>query len=270
MARAASPLEVSPQRIARGLVWDIETSPIISYNWGIWEQNAIEVIEDYQILSIAWQWVGEKKVYCIGQDDFKDYKPGVNNDESVVRELWKLLDECDYAVAHNGDSFDVKKANTRFMAYDLPPPSPYKQIDTKKIAKRVSGFTSNRLKDLARELHVAQKGDPGGFATWKGCLAGDKKAWKRMKKYNKQDIPPLMDLYLKFRPWDNSGFPLNVHEGRPHACPRCGQDTMIKGMKYRATNTNLYQYYRCKDCGGMAKSRVPEPRQALERMAYVR
>jgi hypothetical protein len=254
---------------SRGLVFDIETSPLITYAWGIWEANAIELIEDKQILSVAWQWVGEKKVHVVGQDDFKNYVPGVNNDIEVVKTIWKLLEEADYGVAHNGDSFDFKIVNARIMAHDLPPYSPVKQIDTKKIAKRVAGFTSNRLKDLARDLKVAQKGDPGGFATWKGCLAGDPKSWKRMKKYNKLDIPPLMDLYLKFRPWDKSGFQLNVAEGRPAACPKCGGPKMHAGMKYRATNTNLYQYFRCMDCGGMAKTRIPEQKLKEERMQYV-
>lgn len=254
---------------ARGLVWDIETSPIISYNWGIWEQNAIEIIEDYQILSVAWQWVGEKKVHVVGQDDFPNYQPGVNNDTEIMQLIWSLLDECDYEVAHNGDQFDVKKVNTRFMVRGMSPPSPYKRIDTKKIAKRVAGFTSNRLKDLARDLEVNQKGDPGGFSTWKGCLAGDKKAWKKMKQYNKQDIPPLMDLYLKFRAWDTTGAALNILESRPEACPKCGHGPMVAGMKYKATSTNLYQYFRCNSCGGVAKARVAEPKTKDERPTYV-
>lgn len=253
----------------RGLVWDIETSPLITYTWGIWEANAIELIEDKQILSVAWQWVGEKKVHVIGQDDFPDYKPGVNNDKEIVKLIRNLLDECDYEVSHNGDQFDVKIANSRMLIHGLTPPSPYKQIDTKKIAKRVGGFTSNRLKDLARDLNVAQKGDPGGFATWKGCLAGDKKAWKKMKKYNKQDIPPLMDIHMRLRAWDKSGFQMNVAMSRPESCPKCGDPRMIAGMKYKATNTNLYQYFRCKECGGMAKARIAEYKQSEDRMKYV-
>lgn len=255
--------------MSRGLVFDIETSPLIAYTWGMYEDSVIEVIEDYQILTVAWQWVGEKKVHCVGQDDFLLYEPGVNNDLEVVKTIWKLLNEADYVVAHNGDQFDIKKVNARIMIHDLPPYAPVKQIDTKKLAKRVGGFTSNRLKHLAQDLNVNQKGDPGGFGTWKGCLAGDPKAWKKMKKYNKQDIPPLMDLYLKFRPWDKSGYQHNVAEGRPNACPKCGAAKMYAGMKYRATNTNLYQYFRCMECGGMAKSRIPEPKRKEEMMQFV-
>ncbi|MDL2342295.1 MAG: ribonuclease H-like domain-containing protein [Patescibacteria group bacterium] len=255
--------------ISRGLVWDIETSPILGYTWGIWEQNVIEVVEDYKVLSVAWQWVGEKKVHCLGQDDMPGFIPGVNDDKELMERIWVLLDEADYAVAHNGDQFDVKKVNARFLVHGMMPPSPYKQIDTKKIAKRVAGFTSNRLKDLARDLNVNQKGDPGGFATWKGCMAGEPQAWKRMKKYNRQDIPPLMDLYLQFRAWDKQGIAMNTIEGKPDKCPKCGVGVMWPKMKYRATNSNLYQYYRCADCGGTAKSRVAEPKPKNERNMYV-
>lgn len=252
--------------ITRGLVFDIETSPLIAFTWGMYEDSVIEVIEDYQILSVAWQWVGEKKVYVVGQDDFSNYKPGVNNDIEVVRKIHELLDEADYIVAHNGDRFDIKKVNTRLMIHGFSPPSPYKQIDTRKIAKRVAGFTSNRLKDLAKDLDVNRKGDPGGFGTWKGCLAGDKKSWKKMKHYNKQDIPPLMDLYLKFRPWDKQGAPINVLENRPDACPHCGESERIKISKYRITKTGKRVQFQCQDCGGYFTDRAM---LKGERMHYV-
>lgn len=253
---------------ARILIYDIETSPIISYNWGIWEQNAIEVIEDWQILSVAWTWLGEKKIHCVAQCDFKGYKPGVNNDKNVVKQMWELFDEADLVVAHNGDSFDQKKSQARMMVHGLQPPSPYRQTDTKKLAKQNGAFTSNKLADLAKSLNVSRKGDSGGFQTWKDCLEGKVAGWRKLKNYNKQDIPPLRDLYLKLRPWDKRAFPINVLESRPDACPKCGGTRVNKVMKYRATNTNLYQYYRCVDCGGMAKSRVPEYKQATEKMQF--
>lgn len=253
---------------AKTLIYDIETSPIVSYNWGIWEQNAIEVIDEWQILSVAWKWLGEKKVHVVGQDDLKGYKPGVNNDKEVVKLIHQLFDEADIVIAHNGNSFDQKKSHARMLVHGLIPPSPYKQIDTKKEAKKIGAFTSNRLGDLAKQLDVSLKGSPGGFATWKGCLAGDKKAWRKMKKYNKQDIPPLEELYLKLRPWMTTHPAINVYTDRPNACPKCGGSKMYKGMKYTATNTNKYQYFRCLDCGGMSKSRIPEYKQADERMLY--
>lgn len=244
----------------RVLVYDIETSPLLCYTWDKWPQNGvIEVVQDWQILTVAWQWLGEKTVHVKGQDDFEDYVPGVNNDLNIVKLIHSLYEQADAVVAHNGDRFDQKKSQARMVIHGLTPPSPYKQIDTQKIAKRVGAFTSNRLKDLAKDMDVAQKGDPGGFETWKGCLAGDPKAWRKMKRYNKQDIPPLMDLYLKFRPWDKQALQMNVLEGRPDACPKCLGTHINAGTKYRPTNSNLYQYFRCMDCGASIKRRMPEP-----------
>lgn len=254
---------------ARILAWDIETSPLICYTWQTYQTDVIEVIEDFQILTVAWQWVGEKKVHVIGQDDFKGYKPGVNDDTNIVKKIHELLCEADAEIAHRGDAFDVKKAQARMMIRGLEPPTPFRQIDTLKIAKRVGGFTSNRLKNLAKDLNVAQKGDPGGFETWKGCLAGDKKAWKKMKQYNKQDIPPLVDLYLKFRAWDKQAIPMNVLNGDYDSCPKCGENKgFVKNYKYRHNKTgNMYQYLKCRSCSGSVQKRVPE--DSFRRVEYV-
>lgn len=254
---------------ARILLYDLETTPVISYNWGIWEQNAIEVIEDWQILCFAYKWLDEKKIHIVSQDELKGYKPGVNNDREVVKVLRDLFDEADIIIAHNGDSFDQKKSQARMMVHNLTPPSSYHQIDTKKVAKKYGNFTSNKLDFLNRTFGFEGKIDTGGFATWKGCMSGDKKAWKRMKKYNKKDVEELEKLYLYMRPWMTSHPGINSIENRPDACPKCGGENMTARAKYRASNTNLYRYFYCNDCGGSAKARVPEPKEQLEKMKYV-
>ena len=33
------------------------------------------------------------------------------NDFEICKELWKLLDEADVVIGHNGDAFDIKKTN---------------------------------------------------------------------------------------------------------------------------------------------------------------
>jgi hypothetical protein len=254
---------------ARILAYDVETSPLICYTWQTYQCDVIEVIEDYQILTVAWQWVGEKKVYCVGQDDFKGYKPGVNDDTEVVKKIRELMCEADAVLGHNSKSFDDKKSQARMMIRGLDPPTYYKQLDTKQMAKRVGAFTSNSLKNLSNDLNVARKGNSGGFETWKGCLAGDPKAWKQMKKYNKQDIPPLVDLYLKFRPWDKQALPMNVIEGKPKACPICAAESkMTKNGSYYS-KTGQWQVWTCHSCKGHPRSRIKDFQQAYERMEYV-
>lgn len=256
--------------MARVLLYDLETSYIVGATWGLWQTNVITVIQDWQILCFAYKWLDEKKVHVVGQDDYKSYKPGKLDDRNVVIALHKLFSEADVVIAHNGNSFDQKKAQARMMVHHLPPPLPYAQIDTKLAVKQVSAHSSNKLSELAKSLELPYKLDAGGIGTWTGCMEGDKRAWKKMKKYNVGDIVTLEALYLAVRPWMKSHPATNVLDDRPHACPRCGlNNTMMKAMKYRATNANLFQYYRCNRCGGMAKRRIPGYKQASQRMDYV-
>lgn len=243
---------------ARVLLYDLETSPIISYNWGIWEQNAIEVIEDWQILCFAYKWLDEKKIHIVSQDEMKGYKPGKLDDRLVVEQLRDLFDEANVIVAHNGNSFDQKKSQARMMTHKLTPPSSYQQIDTKVVAKRYGAFTSNKLDFLNRTFGFEGKMDAGGFATWKGCLAGDKKSWARMKKYNKKDIIELEKLYLHLRPWMQNHPNMANLQDRPSACPICGKEGFMWAQGIRYTKTGQYRRWQCKDCGAYSSQRKGE------------
>src|SRR5690606_21341820 len=99
------------------------------------------------------------------------------DDTNLIRDLWKLFDEADILIAHNGDAFDKKKANTRFWAAGLKPPSDYKTIDTLKAARRVFKLDSNRLDAIGEFLRIGGKLPTTGWATWRACIDGDPKAW---------------------------------------------------------------------------------------------
>lgn len=239
------------------LLYDIETSPLITYAWQIYEADAIKVIKDSQMLCFAYKWLGDKSVRVVGQDDFKSYKPGINDDKNVVKTLRDLFDEAEVVIAHNGNSFDQKISQARMMVNGLAPPSPYRQIDTKVVAKRYGRFTSNKLDDLGKALGLGQKLDTGGFKIWEGCMAGDEKSWRTMKRYNKQDVVLLEQLYLRLRPWVQNHPGLNVLQNRPDACPKCGSPRLtMQGQ--RRTNTTTYQQYKCLDCLGWCSSRLAD------------
>lgn len=248
------------------LLYDIETSPLITYAWDIWEANAIKVIQDTQILTVSWKWLGEDKVYVKGQDDLKGYKPGVNNDKELVKFIRELFNEADVVIGHNSDQFDNKKVQSRMMVHDLKPPSPYRQIDTKKVAKRYASFTSNKLDDLGKSMSLGQKLDTGGFKIWEGCMAGEKASWRKMKKYNKQDVVLLEQLYLHMRPWINNHPPLNLLEGKPECCPKCGKGPMHSRGTI-AKVSSVYQRFQCQNCGGWSRARVAN--RLAEKVAYV-
>lgn len=252
----------------RILLYDIETSAIVAHVWKIWQTDVVRVIEDWDIICFAYKWHGDKKTHFVAQWDFDDFKPNVRNDKKVVQKLWELFEEADVVIGHNSKSFDDKKVQARMMVHHMPPPAPYRQIDTKLEVKKVSAHTSNSLSALAKSLELDPKDDPGGYDTWINSMAGDKKAQKHFKKYNLQDVDTLEQLYEQVRPWMKTHPQMNVITGRPTACPKCGTpNSMAMAMKYQATNGNRYQYYRCKHCKGMAKSRVPE--ESYQKMQYV-
>lgn len=247
------------QHEPRILIYDIETSPIVSWNWGIYDQNAIEVIQDWQIICFAYKWLGEKKTTFIAQWDYKGHKDGWENlnDKQVVEYLHNLFNQADIVVAHNGDQFDQKKVQARMMVHGMSPPSPYKQIDTKKLAKRPAAHTSNKLTDLGKAFNLGVKEQTGGFATWKGCMSGDEKARKIMKKYNIQDVELLEKLYLYLRPWATNHPHMGYLAGRPDACRNCG-GTHIQSKGVQRNNTNEYRRFKCMDCGAPLRGRLAE------------
>lgn len=242
----------------RVLVYDIETTPLQSYTWGTYQTDVIKVQQDWYMLSFAYKWLGDKKTKVYGLPDFATFKKDKTDDSELVKKLHELFDEADIVIAHNGDRFDQKKSQARFLLNDLPPPSPYLQIDTLKVAKKYFKLTSNRLNDLGDYLKVGKKVETGGFDLWLKCMAGDTKAWKLMKKYNKQDVDLLELVYLKLRPWMTNHPNMANIEGRPESCPICGKEGFMWAQGVRYTKTGQYRRFQCKDCGAYSSMRNQE------------
>lgn len=230
------------------LLYDIETAPNLGYVWGKYEQNVLSYVEEGGHLCFSYKWLGE------GQGVRAASRQGQRTDRALVKKLWKLLDRADVVVAHNGDQFDQKKANARFVLWGLGPPAPYKSVDTKKVAKKYFKFNSNKLDDLGQFLGVGKKLKTGGFELWLGCLAGNKAAWKKMLAYNKQDVRLLEKVYLKLRPWIEGHPNLAAAAGRPDGCPKCGH-AKLKSYGWKTTKTRRYVRYRCLSCRGFCHGR---------------
>lgn len=253
-------MKVEPYKQARILLYDIETSPNLGYIWGKWEQNVIEYEEQWHLLCFAYKWLGERTTHVVALPDFDLYKKDPKNDYEVVKRLRDLFNEADVVIAHNGDSFDQKKSQARMLVHGLAPPSPYRQIDTKKVARKYFNFNSNSLNDLGEVLKVGKKVETGGFKLWLGCMSGVKSAWNTMKRYNKQDVVLLEQVYLAMRGWISPHPSMNLMEGKLDACPNCGGENLKKNGNYYNRVTKV-QVWRCNDCGAHPRSRIVEPRK---------
>lgn len=191
---------MSERRSYRVVFFDLENSPIVSYNWGIYEQNAVGVVRDWYLMSFSVAGLRGKPVtYTLA--DFPLYKRDPHNDRDLCRKLWEIFNDADLIVAHNGDRHDIRKSNARFIKHGLQPPALYKTVDTLKIARKYFAFTSNKLDDLAKYLGVGQKVKTGGFGLWLDCMNGDRAAWEKMRRYNGNDVVILRKVYEVLIAW---------------------------------------------------------------------
>jgi DNA polymerase elongation subunit (family B) len=236
------------------LFFDVETAPNIGYTWDKYETNVIEFLKERYMLCFTVKWLDENKAHTFGLPDFSEYRKDKTSDKSLVLKLWEYINEADIIVAHNGDSFDVKVMNTRFIVNGLTPPSPYKTVDTRKEARKRFGFSSNSLNDLGGVLGLGKKLSTGGFKLWKDCMEGKSDAWKKMKKYNKIDVLLLEQVYLKLRPWMKTHPNVAVCIDRT-ACHSCGStNTQRRGYSY--SKFTKYQRIQCTSCGSWSQGPV--------------
>lgn len=214
---------------------------------------------EFNLLSVAWKWYGEKAVHCAGLIDFpQTFKKDLNDDSALVKLLWELFDAADVLIAHNGRDFDVRKTNARFAKHGLRPPSPYQIVDTKLSASKHFKFPANSLKQLAIFLGLDHKMEAGGFDLWFACMQGDPKAWAKMKKYNKQDVVVLEQVYDRLRPWMDSHPNITLGSEVGYACPRCGS-THVERRGWTYLKSWRAQRFVCQDCGRWSKG----PREKL-------
>lgn len=232
---------------AKVLTLDVECSANLVYAFGLRDQNIglSQIVEHGKMISFAAKWYGDKEViYRSIHDDGED---------DMLQAIWELLDECDVLVTFNGVSFDVKVIKRALLLAGFPPPTPWKDIDLLRVARRQFRFTSNKLQNLCYELSLPLKIETGGFDLWKRCAEGDPKAWKEMRSYNMNDVVVTEKLMDRMRPWLNG-----IHHGlwaeAGATCTNCGSRKLAKlhGKTVKA-NVTSYQAYRCSKCGAVMR-----------------
>lgn len=239
-------------RTARILLFDIETLPMVFLGWDLFRPvfSYKNILEHGCTLSWAAKWLFDDQVYS---DILTPKEAVAQNDERIVKSLWKLLDEADIIIGHNAAKFDVRKMNARFLYHGLPPPSVYQIIDTKVAAKKVMYFPSNSQGYITSFLELQEKLETD-FELWKRCRVGNKDALKEMHTYNIQDIAGLEEMYVTLRPWIPNHPNLSVYMTTEEAhCPKC-QSKMLKFGGLYATPANLYRSFRCDNCGTIGRS----------------
>jgi hypothetical protein len=233
------------------LILDIETFPFTINVWNPFGDNPLEFVNHRVVCAYSAKWHHGKHVTKI-MPDWAEYEPGSRDDLNLVLDLHKLLDEADVVVAHNGIKFDLAVINARFAAHKLLPPSPYKIVDTRLVAKRAFKFGSNSQDYLCQILGIGRKMDTGGYRLWQNCLAGDTAAWNKMRRYNAHDVKLLEKLYDRLLPWVQDHPSYALFTGKT-CCPKCGS-AKLQSRGVARSVTREYQRFQCQACGGWTRA----------------
>jgi DNA polymerase elongation subunit (family B)/DNA-directed RNA polymerase subunit RPC12/RpoP len=232
------------------LLIDIETAPNTAHVWGLFKQTVSikQLMESSYVMCWAAKWLGKRAVEfsSVHEDDERD----------VVRRAWELLDKADAVCHYNGTKFDIPTLNKEFLLHEMGPPSPYTQIDLLKVARQQFKFPSNRLDYVAQALGVGKKTPHEGHELWVKCMNDDPAAWRKMKRYNVQDVRLLEDVYGRLLPWikGHPNHALYKDTDRP-TCTNCGSENLQSRGKAH-TKTQTYKRYQCQDCGTWLRSRL--------------
>lgn len=242
----------------RTLVFDIEISPHLTYTYDTYEADVIKIVRPQFLLSFAYKWLDEKKVYVVSLPDFKDhYRKKPHDDSLLVAELWKLFDSADILCGHNIRKFDIPKVNARFAYHGLTAPSSYQTIDTLQLARQKFGFPGNSLAKLCEFLNTDHKKTHMGSDEWIGCIEGDMKSWAKNKKYNPNDVLCTEDVYYKLRSFSTNHPNMNAYTGEI-ACHVCTSKNLIaKGYRVLMSGAKKKRFL-CKSCGVMTCERRGE------------
>lgn len=229
---------------------DIETTPNLAHVWGLWQQNVglNQLLRPTEMMCFAAKWYGEPKI--------KFYSTFHDGPSAMVHEAHALLSEADVVMHFNGKRFDVPHLNREFLELGLNPPAPYKQIDLLQVARKQFKFPSNKLAYVSKVLGLEGKTQHEGHELWIKCMAGDEKAWRKMRVYNKQDVRLLEQMYDILQPWipghPNAGLFLDGSQDKD-MCPACGGTNLLP-QGFAITSTSRFQRWQCADCGKWSRS----------------
>ncbi len=249
------------------LICDIETMATLAYVYDQWKTNVVATERDWFMVSFSYRWWGDDgPIKFVSLPDKKSWRRNPEDDKHIVKALMDLFEEADAVCAYNAQGFDVPKLQGRMFYHQFTPTSSFQVVDPLLVIRKHFKLYSNSLKEVARYLGLdTQKLGSVGFDTWKACVAGDEKAWARMREYNDRDIEVLEEIYRRVQPWVNRRKP-NMNFNFAHfaseqsmVCPSCGVEALqLSGKPYR-TGVSEFPEYHCNPrkggCGARPRGR---------------
>ena len=238
---------------AKVLIYDIETPRVKADLWWSGKQyvHGTQINGIPNIITIAWKWLGEKKVHSMEWDKNQ-------SDEELIKAFAKEYNKADMVIGFNNNRFDNKWLNTRAVYYNININTHVKSLDLMKQAKNILRVPSYSMNAIAKMMGVTTKLQHSGLSMWEaiqyGSKADAKEAMKMMLEYNEQDINVTEAVYLRLRRYIKHP----IHVGRligedKYSCGSCGS-TDLKLYKETFTQVGTKQYLmECNCCQSVSR-----------------
>jgi uncharacterized protein YprB with RNaseH-like and TPR domain len=204
------------------LVYDIETSRVKADLWWTGKQYVghKQLRNEPTIISIAWKWLGQSKVYSLTWN--KDHC-----DKAMLTKFLKVYNSASMVIGQNNNSFDNKWINTRAAKHHLKVDRFVKSFDIYRMAKRCLRLPSYSMAYMAKYFGLTLKQSHEGIHMWDMIEYGTPKEQKeylvKMVDYNKGDIVTTEELYLTLRTYFATVQHRGVQLGLPKwSCPITG------------------------------------------------
>ena len=261
--RQLDPEPQGVEKIPKVLVFDIETSKthFSGYRTGKQYVRAEQIEKHPYVMGWAAKWLFEPEMYS---NFVTPVSARRRDDRAVIKELYKILTQADYAITYNGDNFDIKVMNVAWAKNGYGSNQFYNSIDLYKKVRQVWRLPSYSLKNVCEYFGLSPKMKREDTDE---AEAGDPEALKHDEAYCRQDVFSTEDLYLFLRPWmkthPNMASVYDMYhelEDDEIHCPRClgvvhlwkwgRQSTNPNGTTYRATN--------CPHCKCVIRNKKPK------------
>jgi len=212
--------------------------------WRSWDNQprflaANQMLQPPRIFCFAAKWLHEKKPVTFDERD---------GHEAMIRQAWDLMSAADVLITYNGTKADVPWLNEHFLDYGLGPAAPGKHVDLIKTNRQRFGLPYRSLDYLSGRVLGAHK-DKTDHTLWDLCEIGDSEAYKKMLKYNCNDVVLTEQLFIELLPWltDMPHMGLLVSDGETQRCYACGNPITESQRWSKPARAYVREYalYRC-------------------------
>ena len=207
--------------------------------------HADDVKEWPRTICAAWKWYDQEGVEFAAEWQVGGY-------DGFMRAVWEVFDQADLIIGHNADRFDARHLMGGWAEMGLPAPTPYKVVDTLKIARGTFAYESNTLDALNKRLGIDAKTDKYDVKIARAAVNGDREAQAVLESYNRGDIVASEALFDRLRPYARSIPHLGMWTDDELACPSCGHTMTATGKTVHA-NVQRYEHLTCPNCGAHAR-----------------